>query len=197
METMRKLACIGTDLDAAAEGVRDMNTKSCKNKRIRIRSISDNRSKESLLDFDSDKYHPIIFIQRRISIVDSDDEFSVMKNNSVHRRHALISQPYIGDIRVKRSWDTVGVRESNMRSPNISESSSSSAVLKQKNARAIETKDVVFPSSPRIMNDSVDFEETPEAITTEIVNITNELNFDVNNDDIDELMQELIRNLVK
>lgn len=34
----------------------------------------------------------------------------------------------------------------------------------------------------------VDFEETPEAIITKIVNITNELNSDVNNKDI-ELMQ--------
>lgn len=54
-----------------------MNKNSSKNKRtIRIRSISGNRSEESLLDFDSDEDHPIIFTRRRINIVDSDDEFS-------------------------------------------------------------------------------------------------------------------------
>ncbi|KAK1130975.1 hypothetical protein K0M31_017280 [Melipona bicolor] len=54
-----------------------MSTRSYKNKRtIRMRSISGNRSEDSLLDSDSDASHPILFTRRCINIIDSDDEFS-------------------------------------------------------------------------------------------------------------------------
>ena len=56
-----------------------MNTKSYKDKRARrIRSISGNRSKDSLLDSDLDENEDrsIVFTQRHINIIDSDNEFS-------------------------------------------------------------------------------------------------------------------------
>ncbi|KAI4490584.1 hypothetical protein M0804_003528 [Polistes exclamans] len=54
-----------------------MDTESHKNKRgILIRRISDNTSEDFLLYSEIDEDHPLIFNQRRINIIDSDDKFS-------------------------------------------------------------------------------------------------------------------------
>ncbi|XP_017763034.1 PREDICTED: tigger transposable element-derived protein 1-like [Eufriesea mexicana] len=42
---------------------------------------------------------------------------------------------------------------------------------------------------PEMMSDFINFEETPETLTDEIVSVTNELNLDVNKEDVNELIE--------